>query len=126
MKKQFFIFIWNFKLGGIQKHCVLLSNNLVNRGWQVTILVQDKSGELLSKLDKRVSVTTFKISKTNNPFHLYRTYIVLKKLIPAHALVLANGPNNFHQISRINYLFKRWRILYILQNDLELRKKRLV
>ncbi len=119
---NFFIFIWNFKIGGIQKHTVLLSNYLVSRGWRVTILYNQKEGDLLSELDERVYLMKFVLPKTNNPIRLLSVYKQLKTTIPKESIILTNGPNNFRQVGRINWFVSRWRQMFILQNDLEFKE----
>lgn len=121
---NFFIFLWNFKIGGIQKHGVLLANHMVELGWVVTILYCHKEGDLLQKLDNRVHLSQFKVPNTNNPIRLLGLFKALKRQIPKSSIILCNGPNNFRQVGRLNFLYKRWKLLYILQNDLEFDKKK--
>lgn len=118
----FYITLWNFKIGGIQKHAILLANHLVSLDRKVCILYSSKEGDLLELLDDRVVLTPLKIPNTNAPFQLFQLYKKLKALIPAGAVVLANGPNNFRQLARLNALFGRWRMLYVLHNDLTIQK----
>lgn len=116
---NFFILTWNFKIGGVQKHTVLLANYLTQLGWNVTIVYSNKDGELLNQVDPRVSLIPFKIPSTNNLLKLFRLSRSLKAIVPKGALILCNGPNNFRQIGRINWLVRNWKLLFILQNDLD-------
>lgn len=120
--KNIYILLWNFKIGGVQKHAILLANHLLNQGVDVQILYRSKEGDLLALLDERVSLKQLTIPNTNNPFQLIQLYKKLKSVIPAGAVVLANGPNNFRQLARLNALFGRWRMLYVLHNDLTIQK----
>lgn len=122
MKPLFFIILWNFKIGGIQKHGVLLANYLLTQGFEVTILFKSKDGELIDLLDSSVKLLELSLPSTNSPFRLWQLYKGLSEIIPKGAIVLANGPNNFRQLGRLNAIFRSWRILYILQNDLEFKK----
>lgn len=115
LKPQFFILLWNFKIGGIQKHGVLLANYLLSQGFDVTILYKSKEGELIDILDSSVKLLEFSIPSTNSPFRLWQLYRRVLKIIPKGAIVLANGPNNFRQVSRLNFLSGKWTLLYVIQ-----------
>lgn len=119
-----YILIWNFKIGGIQKHAVLLANYFVGLEKEVCILYSSKDGDLKELLDHRVELTQLNIPNTNHPKKLLILYRQLKAMIPKNAFVLANGPNNFRQLARINLLAKRWNLLYILQNDLHVKDQK--
>lgn len=116
---NFFIFLWNFKIGGIQKHGVLLANHLTRLGWKVTIIYSEKEGDLLSILDESVVLAAIKIPNTNSLLRLRSVSRELINLIPKDSIILCNGPNNFRQIGRINFILRRWKLLFILHNDLE-------
>lgn len=125
IKRKVYILLWNFQIGGAQKHAVLLSNFLIKSGYDVVILYQKKKGDLLSLLSERVELKAFVVPRTNNPFGLITTYLRLKKEVSKGSVILANGPNNFRQLSRLNFLFGRWRILYVLHNDFSIKKSTL-
>lgn len=49
-------YLSNLKIGGVQRIVVNLANELVNRGYQIEIVLVDKSGHLIDNLDPSVSV----------------------------------------------------------------------
>ena len=116
---RIYIFIWNFNFGGVQKHTVLLANYLAQCGYGVTIIYSSKEGELFQLLSSKVEIKEYSLPNTNNPIKLFRLSVALKRIIPKNSVILCNGPNNFRQIGRINFLIRRWKLLFILQNDLE-------
>ncbi|MBO3698365.1 glycosyltransferase [Roseivirga sp. E12] len=117
-----YILIWNFSIGGAQKHTILLGNALIESGFEVTFLAVKCSGPMIELLSPQVKVEEFHIQKTNSLRGLRELCQNLKSKIPLGASIIANGPNNFRQIARINILTRRWRLIYILHNDLDIKK----
>ena len=122
---KFYVIIWDFNIGGVQKHATALANFLVQKNNRVVILYGTKEGSLLESLDSRVELRQLSIRNTNNPFAFLKIYRRLKKEIDQNSVVLANGPNNFRQISRVNFLIGNWKLLYILHNDIGIKSSRL-
>lgn len=114
---RLYIFLWDFNLGGVQKHSVTLANYFKSLHWDVTILYSSKEGYFLSQLDESVKLIEFNVPNTTNVFKLHSLFKKLKTLIPADSVVLCNGPNNFRQILRVNFFSQRWQILHILHNE---------
>jgi|GEM_PF-2845743 len=115
---KIYILIWNFSFGGAQKFVAKLANAYDRRGDVVTILVADQSGPLRQLLNPGVEIRTFKIPNTNNPMKLLSLYRSLKKVIEKDSMVFVNGPNNFRQLSRLNYFTKQWKLIFRLHNDI--------
>jgi len=117
-----YILIWNFQIGGAQKFVVKLANAYVKRGVPVTMLVSNPQGVFKALLDERVRVKQFQIPKTNNPFRLWVFYNREMKFIEKDSMIVVNGPNNFRQLSRLNFLLAKWNIIFRLHNDIEITK----
>lgn len=64
MKKVVF-FSNNMNIGGMEKALVNLLNELI-KAYEVTLVLENKSGVLLEKLDKRVIVEEYNLSKKEN------------------------------------------------------------
>lgn len=64
MKKIIF-FSKDLNIGGMEKSLVILLNELVKL-YNVTLVLENKSGVLLKKLDKKINVQEYKISKNKN------------------------------------------------------------
>ena len=56
----------NLKIGGIEKSLVNLVSKIDKNKYRVTIILEEKDGELLSKLDKSIIVEEFKVSNNKN------------------------------------------------------------
>lgn len=115
---RLFIFLWNFEIGGVQKHSVLLANHLVSINVQVSIIYSEQRGELLKELDERITLIQFKVKNSNSPVYAYRLGKKLSSIIPTGANIVCNGSNNFRQLSRVNFFTQRWHLIHILHNDL--------
>ena len=114
---RLFIFLWNFEIGGVQKHSVLLANHLVSMNVQVSIIYSEQKGELLKELDERITLIQFKVQNSNKPAYVYRLAKRLSGIIPTGSNILCNGSNNFRQLSRVNFFTQRWHLIHILHND---------
>lgn len=110
-------------MGGVQKHAVLMSNYFIKLGYSVHILYRNRNGVFFDKLDSRVELIPFQVPNTNNPLKLFKLYKNLSQLIPRHSIVLCNGPNNFRQVSRLNFLSRKWTLLYIIQQKFSFDKR---
>ena len=64
MKKIIF-FSKDLNIGGMEKSLVILLNELV-KSYNVTLVLENRTGVLLKKLDKNIVVKEFKISKNKN------------------------------------------------------------
>lgn len=117
--------MWNFNVGGAQKHTVLLGNALEKSGYEVVFLVSQNSGLLKKLLSQTIKVEYFRIAKSNNLKGIRKLYKKLKHQIPKGSIIIANGPNNFRQIARINLIIRQWKLIYILHNDLLIAKSKL-
>ena len=56
----------NLNIGGIEKSLVNLVNKIDKDKYRVTIILEEKEGELLEKLDKSIVVKEFKVSNNRN------------------------------------------------------------
>ena len=56
----------NLNIGGIEKSLVNLVNKIDKDKYRVTIILEEKEGELLEKLDKSIEVKEFKVSNNRN------------------------------------------------------------
>ena len=56
----------NLNIGGIEKSLVNLVNKIDKDKYRVTIILEEKEGELLEKLDKSIEVKEFKVSNNKN------------------------------------------------------------
>ena len=65
--KELFILIWNFKIGGVQKHAVLMSNYFLKLDYKVHILYKSNEGMFFDKVDSGVELIPFEVPNTNNP-----------------------------------------------------------
>lgn len=117
-----YIVVWNFELGGVQKYSILLGNALEENGFEVVFLAARPLGEMLDLLSPTIKVEQLKVSKTNSFIGLNNLNQKLKQRIEKGAVIIANGPNNFRQIARVNYLTRRWKLIYILHNDLHIKE----
>lgn len=118
---EIYIFVWNFKIGGVQKMSILIANAMVEKGYNVTMVCNDPNGDFASLLVKKVRLIKLKMENTNNPIKLISQFKRFLNKIPKGAIIFAGGPNNFRQLARVNWVFNRWRIIFILHNDLPIR-----
>lgn len=58
----------NLEIGGMEKALVSLLNKFDFNRYEVTLLLEEKKGVLLKKLNKNVKVEEYKLSKNNNVF----------------------------------------------------------
>lgn len=119
--KSVYIFLWNLRIGGVQKMSILTANALAEKGFTVTLVCGDPNGDLATLISEKVKIERFTIKKTNNPINLIGQLKALLKLIPKRAVIFASGSNNFRQLARINTIFQCWNIIFILHNDLPLK-----
>lgn len=65
-KKELLFTGVNLNIGGIEKSLVNLVNKIDKDKYRVTIILEEKNGELLSKLDKSMEVKEFRVSNNKN------------------------------------------------------------
>ena len=65
-KKELLFTGVNLNIGGIEKSLVNLVNRIDKDKYKVTIILEEKEGELLEKLDKSIEVKEFKVSNNSN------------------------------------------------------------
>ncbi len=65
-KKELLFTGVNLNIGGIEKSLVNLVNRIDKDKYRVTIILEEKEGELLEKLDKSIEVKEFKVSNNKN------------------------------------------------------------
>jgi glycosyltransferase involved in cell wall biosynthesis len=75
MIKKVTIFLPNLKGGGAEKVALLLSNEFVNQGFNVDILLTNAEGELLAALDNRINVIDLKCSRLRHTFFPLLRYL---------------------------------------------------
>ncbi len=63
--KNIVFFSKDLNIGGMEKSLVILLNELV-KFYNITLVLENKTGFLLKKLDKKINVKEFKISTSNN------------------------------------------------------------
>lgn len=66
----------NLEVGGIEKAQINLLNNINYNKYEVTLILEEKKGELLERVNKNVIVREIKVSNNDN--------IILRKLINAY------------------------------------------
>lgn len=83
MKKVVFFSV-NMHIGGMEKALVDLLNELAKRGYAVTLVLEQKEGELLAELDKKIYIEEYRVQKNGNPLirkcrnFIHRKYWELK------------------------------------------------
>jgi glycosyltransferase involved in cell wall biosynthesis len=117
-----YILIWNFNFGGAQKHAILLANAYHRKGAKVKVLVSHAQGPLKENLNPDIEIEQLKITKSNSPINLFKLRNLLLNHIPRNSVVVCNGPNNFRQMGRLNFLYKYWNLIFILHNDITIKK----
>jgi glycosyltransferase involved in cell wall biosynthesis len=60
------ILLPNLRYGGAEKVVISISNELVARGWRVTLVLMRLEGELIPELDKRIEIIDLKCKKIRN------------------------------------------------------------
>ena len=75
-KKNLLFASKNLDLGGIEKACINLLNRIDYSKFNVTLVLEEKKGTFLSKLNKNVKVVEVKVSDNKN--------VILRKLINAY------------------------------------------
>lgn len=117
-----YILIWNFNIGGAQKHSILLANAYQRKGVEVTILASSNKGALKNLLNPKVNIDSLVINKVNTlpEFLRLRKYMLSK--IEKGSIIICNGPNNFRQVARLNLLFNYWKLVFILHDDISIKK----
>ena len=66
MKKVIFFSV-NMHIGGMEKALVDLLNELAKRNYAVTLVLEQKEGELLPELDKSICIKEYRVQKNGNP-----------------------------------------------------------
>ena len=66
MKKVIFFSV-NMHIGGMEKALVDLLNELAKRDYAVTLVLEQKEGELLPELDKSICIKEYRVQKNGNP-----------------------------------------------------------
>lgn len=66
MKKIIFFSV-NMHIGGMEKALVDLLNELTKRDYAVTLILEQKEGELLDELDKSICIREYRVQKNGNP-----------------------------------------------------------
>ena len=75
MKKVIFFSV-NMHIGGMEKALADLLNELSKRGYSVTLVLEQKEGELLEELDKNICIKEYRVQKNGNPlFRKCRNFI---------------------------------------------------
>ena len=65
-KKELLFTAVNLNIGGIEKSLVNLVNKIDKDKYKVTIILEEKCGELLESLDKSIELEEFKVSNSSN------------------------------------------------------------
>lgn len=79
MKKKVLFTTFNLEIGGIETSLVNLVNSFDFDKYDVTILLQQKNGPLIDRVDSRVKVESYELSTIK--FTLFRKFINLIKLV---------------------------------------------
>ena len=80
MKKKLIFFSYNLCIGGIENALVTLLNKIDKNKYNITLILEEKKGEFLEKLDSNINVYEYKLSKSKFiPYRKIRNYI--KRLI---------------------------------------------
>lgn len=58
----------NLKIGDIEKSLINLINYLLENNYKVTLVLEEKNGELLEHMDKKVKIIQYASSKATKPF----------------------------------------------------------
>lgn len=72
MKKRLLFAAYSLDIGGIEKALITLSNALVEKGYNITIVLEKKQGRLLNELNEKVKVIEYPIS--------YNKILFIKKI----------------------------------------------
>jgi len=78
-KKKVLFTNYSMCIGGAEKALINMVNNMDFSKYDITILLQHKEGPFLNKIDKRVKIESFNLSKSRFP--LYRKTINLLKIV---------------------------------------------
>jgi len=63
MNKKIVFFLYDLGIGGAEKVVVRLSNYLVNKGYQIEILLVNNNNAFIDEIDQRIKVTSFNLKK---------------------------------------------------------------
>ncbi len=74
-KKRLLFTVKNLEVGGIEKAQINLLNNINYNKYDVTLILEEKKGELLDKVNKKVNIRELKVSNNDN--------VIIRKLINA-------------------------------------------
>lgn len=66
MKKRLLFAAYSMDIGGIEKSLITLSNALIEKGYDITIVLEKKQGRLLNELNKNVKVLEYPVSYNKN------------------------------------------------------------
>lgn len=68
MKKKIIFFSRDLRIGGMEKALVMLLNRLVKEGMDITLVLEEKAGVLLTELDGCIRVKQYKLSQSKFTF----------------------------------------------------------
>lgn len=66
--KKILISAKSLKIGGIEKSLVNLINYLLENSYKITLVLEEKDGDLLKEIDDKVKIITYTPSKMAVPF----------------------------------------------------------
>ena len=62
MKKRLLFAAYSLDIGGIEKALITLSNTLVEKGYDITVVLEKKQGRLLNELNDKIKVIEYPVS----------------------------------------------------------------